>query len=462
MGGELDRWEEAIDIDDSDLPSLLPSFPALLPCSQLPRPSQALAPNPSPSSRPSPVRPNSPTSVSGSQPRDSPPGSIIAASSFPHLIPGPAGAVQAAMHRMSAAVESGPRLEGIDKPGDRLDLDEDDADFKMNPWLFALGFLGEDCGSVSTIGSIKTRTVDRAPLVVGVVKCCTPNGLGDLFLTLKDPTGTIDASLHRRVILEGNFGSDISIGCILILKKVVVFSSARSVCYLNITLDNVVKLISNDCSPPHKLVIPSGTARLHLPDKHRDIRQKSRCEMENPAHGEMSNMTYSRVIAGKEEIEGSFLCSSGARDATTAVATNTNHCLGKRQNFWIGEVAGHPSGRHKPINPDEDFRRNLNFLGRQQEIGLNEVRGDPSNKHISTNCPGEAMIRNSNCETLIGSGKTSFGGKLARSANATTATISMSSEPEHEKNDTRNLTSRVSVAQWTDEQLSELFADYQE
>ena len=36
----------------------------------------------------------------------------------------------------------------------------------------------------------------------------------------QDPTGTIDASIHHRVISEGNFGKDLSVGAVLILQKV--------------------------------------------------------------------------------------------------------------------------------------------------------------------------------------------------------------------------------------------------
>lgn len=36
----------------------------------------------------------------------------------------------------------------------------------------------------------------------------------------QDPTGTIDASIHHRVISEGNFWKDLSVGAVLILQKV--------------------------------------------------------------------------------------------------------------------------------------------------------------------------------------------------------------------------------------------------
>ena len=105
---------------------------------------------------------------------------------------------------------------------------------------------------------------------------------------LQDPTGTIGATIHRRAISEGEFGKRISVGAVLVLQKVgvshlllefhitlnadfpllscdletsvtisnvgmtneclfyqvAVFSPSRSACYLNVTLNNIVKVHS--------------------------------------------------------------------------------------------------------------------------------------------------------------------------------------------------------------------------
>ncbi|RZR73488.1 hypothetical protein BHM03_00024960 [Ensete ventricosum] len=139
------RWEDALDVDDSDLfPLLAPSSsssphphtvsslpPLLRPCSRFsPPPSQTLAPVPSPS----------PPSVHRSAEEPSPSSATTAP-----LIPGPAGAIQAAMRRQSAtARRDSPFLDDhrVDDRG--LDLGEEDGDFKLNPWLCALEFLGSD------------------------------------------------------------------------------------------------------------------------------------------------------------------------------------------------------------------------------------------------------------------------------------------------------------------------------
>ncbi|KAF2309107.1 hypothetical protein GH714_000547 [Hevea brasiliensis] len=138
---------------------------------------------------------------------------------------------------------------------------EDDDDFTGDPWLCAVDFircqgLADGDGAIGIpLSVIKSRiNMDKVAQVVAIVKSCTPNGLGDVMVTLKDPTGTIDGTIHGRVLTEREFGKDISIGAVIIVQKVdnimffqvAVFSPSRSAHYLNITLSNMVKVISKD------------------------------------------------------------------------------------------------------------------------------------------------------------------------------------------------------------------------
>ncbi|PRQ15901.1 hypothetical protein RchiOBHm_Chr7g0178441 [Rosa chinensis] len=213
----MEPWEEALDVDDDV--SELPSF-SLRPCNHSSSPS--LNPLPKPSS-PSPA-----------------------------LIPGPAGAVQAAMHRRSQTSSSSsdepiPTQEFIRRVFENGD--EEDDDFAADSWLHALDSEGGG-GPRTPLGSIKKGLgTHRVAKVVAMIKSCTPNGLGDLMLTLKDPTGTIDATIHRKALSEGEFGTSISVGAVLVLQKVAVFSPSHSACYLNVTVSNIVKVISKDSGP---------------------------------------------------------------------------------------------------------------------------------------------------------------------------------------------------------------------
>ncbi|XP_077210574.1 nuclear localized protein [Tasmannia lanceolata] len=242
----MEVWE-ALDVDDSDLYSNVQlSTPSshlslsLQPCSKFPRPSQ----------------PQSTLNTTNPATLDSDISSIPP----PRLIPGPAGAIQAAMHRQSL----NPQSNSQHNLG-RLELDAEDQDFKQNPWFCAMDFLAIEADFAMRsplLCSIDTiRSTDRIPQVVGIVKSCTPNGLGDLIVTLKDPSGTIGASIHRKVLLESEFGRDISVGAVVILKQVVVFSPTRSARYLNVTLNNVVKIISKDSGPPPQQRFPASSVR---------------------------------------------------------------------------------------------------------------------------------------------------------------------------------------------------------
>ncbi|KAF8389995.1 hypothetical protein HHK36_024515 [Tetracentron sinense] len=263
----MESWE-ALDLDDSDLPSLLrPSkhksnnnvnTSSLQPCSQLPLLSQSppeTLDSHSHSQQPLPQ-------VHDPAPSTSPPR---------RLIPGPAGAVLSAMLRRTRnhrsfvpgedRIPTQEHLRRVQEDGDGEDEDEDE-DFKRNSWLCALDFLHREGTVRSSLSSIKTNlNSDRVPQVVAVIKSSTPNGLGDLIVTLKDPTGTIGASIHRKVLTESEGGRDISVGSVIILQKVAVFSPSRSAHYLNITQSNVVKVIGKDSGPPSIQKYPASTVR---------------------------------------------------------------------------------------------------------------------------------------------------------------------------------------------------------
>ncbi|XP_054822052.1 uncharacterized protein LOC129320564 isoform X1 [Prosopis cineraria] len=296
----MEPWE-ALDIDDSDLSSFLrPCKRPLL--DSPPKASHAVAANASQQLLIFQPNSHSPEALTSSNsqflfPRAKP-------TVLPHrLIPGPAGVVQAAMQRralgrqslLEDAADSIPTQEFIRRVVENGD--NNDHDFNTNPWHCALDWLRRegmvDRNSVpfgTPLSSIKKHiNIERVGQVIAVIKSCAPNGLGDLVVTLKvyvelwmrrarqctrdlslwfflmimisqvpefefqDPSGTIGASVHRKVFTEGELGNDIKVGSVLVLQKVAVFSPTRSVCYLNITLCNVVKIFSEDSESPSEI-----------------------------------------------------------------------------------------------------------------------------------------------------------------------------------------------------------------
>ncbi|XP_014499360.1 uncharacterized protein LOC106760443 [Vigna radiata var. radiata] len=136
------------------------------------------------------------------------------------LIPGPAGNVQAAMLNRE-----------MDEPKSTQEFVNEIAkatfvrDFKSNPWIWAEKFikhhgLVED-GNINNVTQLeRVKSMHVLPFVACIVKECNPNGLGDMKITVKDPSATLYASVHRKVLLHPEFGQDIGVGAVLLLQSV--------------------------------------------------------------------------------------------------------------------------------------------------------------------------------------------------------------------------------------------------
>nr|GEV01318.1 RNA-directed DNA polymerase, eukaryota, reverse transcriptase zinc-binding domain protein [Tanacetum cinerariifolium] len=56
--------------------------------------------------------------------------------------------------------------------------------------------------------------------VVAIVKSCSPNAIGDLTVIVKDLSSTIPETLHQKVIGDGDYEIDITVGAAMILANV--------------------------------------------------------------------------------------------------------------------------------------------------------------------------------------------------------------------------------------------------
>ncbi|GKD15972.1 GPCR kinase [Tanacetum coccineum] len=127
------------------------------------------------------------------------------------------------------------------------DVGEDD-DFNSRAWVnvtnYVEAFGGNVTGCLGDIDNfLKKGKLDQ---VVAIVKSCSPNVLGDLNVTMKDLLGTIAGTIHHKVIGEGGYGKDITVGVAMILSNVSVFTPKPSHHYLNITMKNVVEVFCKD------------------------------------------------------------------------------------------------------------------------------------------------------------------------------------------------------------------------
>ncbi|GKE83833.1 GPCR kinase, partial [Tanacetum coccineum] len=127
----------------------------------------------------------------------------------------------------------------------------EDEDFKSVSWVSATDYVNANGGIVSgCLGDIKNFLKNgKLDQVVVIVKSCSPNVIGDLTVTMKDLSSRIHGTIHHKVIGEGGYGKDITVGAVLILANVLVFSPKQSMHYLNITMRNVVKVFRKDMIP---------------------------------------------------------------------------------------------------------------------------------------------------------------------------------------------------------------------
>ncbi|GKD66353.1 hypothetical protein Tco_1308461 [Tanacetum coccineum] len=104
--------------------------------------------------------------------------------------------------------------------------------------------VGEDedfkCGSWNYLKNGKLEQV------VAIIKSRTSNALGDLTVTLKDLSGSITGTIYYKVLNEGGYGKNITLGASLILQIVLVFSPKPSIYYHNITMRHFVKVFPKD------------------------------------------------------------------------------------------------------------------------------------------------------------------------------------------------------------------------
>ncbi|CAN8243103.1 unnamed protein product [Cochlearia groenlandica] len=78
--------------------------------------------------------------------------------------------------------------------------------------------------------------------VVAMLSNASPNGQGDLLVTLKDPSGIIEGTMHHNILNNEEYRVNTGVGAVVILKNVYVTRFNMNSKYLNITERNVVKV----------------------------------------------------------------------------------------------------------------------------------------------------------------------------------------------------------------------------
>nr|GFD14177.1 GPCR kinase [Tanacetum cinerariifolium] len=96
----------------------------------------------------------------------------------------------------------------------------DDDDFKSVAWVSATNYVNAFGGNVTgCLGDVDNFLKNgKLENIVGIVKSCSSNMLGDLNVTLKYLSSAIPGTIHYKVIGEGGYGKDITVGAAMILK----------------------------------------------------------------------------------------------------------------------------------------------------------------------------------------------------------------------------------------------------
>ncbi|GJT66456.1 RNA-directed DNA polymerase, eukaryota [Tanacetum coccineum] len=167
------------------------------------------------------------------------------------IIPGPAGLVQQArlLKEKVFILDPDGALMSTQQCMDKVVEDVgDDDDFKSLAWVSATNYANAFCGTVTgCLGDVDNfLKKEKLEQVVAIVKSCFPNMLGGLNVTMKNLSGTIPGTIHRKVIGEGGYKKDITVGAAMILANVSVFTPKPSQHYLNITMRNVVEVFRKD------------------------------------------------------------------------------------------------------------------------------------------------------------------------------------------------------------------------
>ncbi|CAH1435584.1 unnamed protein product [Lactuca virosa] len=372
----------------------------------------------------------------------------------PHVraIPGPAGIVQSAKLRKTRDMENILGQEEHPMATQEyirrvVENPEEDDDFQGSPWLSAIEFVYSD-GMFNSVPNAPLGDINKylkngkLHQVVAVIKSCTSNELGDLKVTLKDPTGVVSGTIHHKVLTEGEFGKGIFVGSVLILHKVSVFSPSRSSHYLNITKRNLVKVFYKDNGSSQTQTF-HGCKVIDRPPAS-DLEQGATTTTSGPTFSleqiakKMTNVTKTTTYSQQNSQENvSPFVSSGPK--FTETLKESNHNITKRNLAKIAQTTmynGH--GTTKTSGPT--------FSLEQIAKKMANVTNKTSANSVSTGPHFTETLKESD---VIKSGlneNPGFGNGLK------------GMDPSQVQVEPTMVSGSIPV--WTDEQLNELFDDF--
>ncbi|KNC52577.1 uncharacterized protein AMSG_08439 [Thecamonas trahens ATCC 50062] len=111
-----------------------------------------------------------------------------------------------------------------------------------------------------SVAGVKASTASKVSSLIVFVSQFSATPAGDFAVEVKDPTGSVEGTLHRRLL---DHFPTVGEGAVLVLIDVSVFQPQRHVRYLNITTENVC-LVFGRGAPPHPPKLINATVERLL------------------------------------------------------------------------------------------------------------------------------------------------------------------------------------------------------
>ncbi|GJU33806.1 reverse transcriptase zinc-binding domain-containing protein [Tanacetum coccineum] len=150
----------------------------------------------------------------------------------------------------------------------------------------------------------------------------------DLKVTVKDLSGTLAGSIHYKVINEGGYGKEITIGSAIILANVLVFSLKLSMHYLNITKKNMVKVFHKDFVPGNGSGVGGSGMLMEEEEIVKLVEEEEMADLElhvSEGGGALGALRANKAIT--HPVIAIFLYHLGAMKATSALEVDAMRAL---------------------------------------------------------------------------------------------------------------------------------------
>ena len=203
----------------------------------------------------------------------------------PRRFPGPAGILPRLDPSQSMDKLQSPLLEISRTKSPQLCqlVTYDDEDFTMEPWTLMQEKAAKDFpASVNgTIASVIRKAASnelekgKVSFLAVLIKSFDPTGL-DVSVVLKDPSGEMRGTLHRKILEQQQV--ELGPGCGLFLKQVSVFSPSPRKHYLNITPGNILEVFPADAEQCSSQKI-SETTPTNRPNENEKLNIRSNREV---------------------------------------------------------------------------------------------------------------------------------------------------------------------------------------